>query len=150
MEEIKKEIEIFLEKMTFLASVSVENAEIGVFRMAIETEDARFLIGAGGEMIAHLDVLVKRVIQKKNPDAPKFFLDVNGYRQKKTELLREDAKNFAKLVQLYRKEKILDPMPAYERRIIHSALSEYPDIITESVGVEPDRRIIIRPATHEI
>jgi spoIIIJ-associated protein len=145
MEEVKKEVENFLEKMSFPSTVSVESGEDDSFRVAIQTEDARFLIGAGGEMIQHLDSVLRRVIQKKIPDAPKFFIDVNEYRQRRTELLKEDARNFAKQVRLYRKEITMDPMPAHERRIIHTVLSEYPDIVTESVGEEPERRIVIKP-----
>lgn len=150
MEEIKKEVENFLEKMSFPAAVSVQHDESGCVRVTIETDDARFLIGAGGEMIGHLETMIKRIIQKKYPSAPRFFIDVNDYRRKKTELLKEDAKNYAKLVLLYRKEKILDPMPSYERKIIHEALSEYPDITTESIGLEPNRKIIIRPVHKQI
>jgi spoIIIJ-associated protein len=145
MEDIRKEVEFFLQKMTFPAIVSVQEHEEGIARVAVQTEDARFLIGAGGEMIGCLDALIKKVIQKKIPTAPRFFIDINDYRQKKVVLLQEDARNYAKLVMLYRKEKVLDPMPAYERRIIHSALSEYSDIRTESVGEEPERHIVIKP-----
>lgn len=143
-EEMQKEIKTFLEKMTFPAAV-VTSEDNGATRIAIYTDDARFLIGSGGEIITVLDSMLKKIIQRKFPQAPRFFIDVNDYRQKKIEFLREDAKNFAKLVRMYRREKVLDPMPSFERRVVHSALSEYPDIITESIGEEPKRRIVIKP-----
>lgn len=145
VDEIKKETENFLEKMTVQGSVSVSDEGDGGSRIAITTDDARFLIGSGGEMIECLNALIRKIIQKKNPTAPRFFIDVNDYLQRRTDALKEDAKNFAKRVRLYRKEVVLDPMSRFERRIIHSTLSEYPDITTESIGLEPERRIVIKP-----
>ncbi len=145
MENIKNEVTQFLEKMTFPSVVmAVDTAEDGI-SILVTSPDGRFLIGSRGEVISCLDMLVKKIILKKYPNAPKFLLDINEYRQRKFESLKEDAKNFAKQVRLYRKEIALTPMPSFERRVIHSALSEYPDIVTESVGVEPNRRIVIKP-----
>lgn len=145
MEAIQKEIQVFLEKMTFPSSVSMAYDEEGGMRVSIETPDARLLIGSGGEMIGHIDALVKKIIQKKIPDTPRFYIDINDYRIRHFDALKEEVKRFAKEVRLYRKEKVLDPMPSIERRVIHSTLSEYPDISTESIGVDPDRRIVIKP-----
>ncbi len=145
MEQLKQEVENFFHKMTCPSSVSLQADADGVLRISVQTDNARFLIGSGGETIACLDSLLKRLIQKKIPDAPQFFIDINDYRQKRFELLKEDAKNFAKQVRLYRKEVTLDPMPALERRVIHTTLSEYPDIVTESVGSGLERRIVIKP-----
>ncbi|MEK7636562.1 MAG: R3H domain-containing nucleic acid-binding protein [Patescibacteria group bacterium] len=144
MDEIKKEVENFLEKMTFPSEVLVSEDSKEGFKISIHTNDGGLLIGFGGETITSIIALVKKIVQKKFPDAPRFFLDINDYRQRKRELLMEDAKNFAKQVRLYRKEVVLHPMSSFERRIIHTVLSEYPDIITESIGIDPERRIVIR------
>ncbi|MEK9148295.1 MAG: R3H domain-containing nucleic acid-binding protein, partial [Patescibacteria group bacterium] len=61
------------------------------------------------------------------------------------EALKAEAKNMAKKVRLYRTELVLKPMPAFERRIIHMALAEYPDITTESIGEGYSRRVVIKP-----
>ena len=71
-------------------------------------------------------------------------LDINGYKKKKIDYLKEMAKNAADEVSLMKQEKILPPMPAYERRIVHLELAERKDITTESIGREPERKIIIR------
>ena len=145
MDEIKKEVEIFFEKITFPSDVSVSKDSEGGFKISVCNNDGRLLIGFGGETIAHITTLVKKIVQKKFPDAPRVFLDINDYRERKLELLKEDAKNFAKQVRLYRREFVLRPMSSFERRVIHATFSEYPDIITESVGIDPGRRVVIRP-----
>ena len=112
----------------------------------IVTSDAGILIGERGQNLLSLEYVVKKIIQKESGEnIVRFSLDVNGYRAHHAEELKESARGFVKKVRLYRKEIRLDPMPSYERRIVHMALAEYPDIITESVGQDPYRAIVIRP-----
>ena len=114
-------------------------------RFNITVPDARFLIGEHGANLFDLEYLIKRLIQKKLPDAPPFSLDVNDYKLRRAEFLRDEVKSVAKKVRMYRKEILLKPMSAFERRIIHMALAEYPDITTESVGESRERRVMIKP-----
>jgi len=72
-------------------------------------------------------------------------LDVNDYKKKKSEYLRELARDTANDVVLTKKEKMLEPMPAYERRVIHLELAGRTDVASESVGQEPERRVVIKP-----
>ena len=65
--------------------------------------------------------------------------------EKKTEYLKEMAREAADDVSLTRKEKELPPMPPYERRIIHTEISQRTDVLSESAGQEPERRIVIKP-----
>ena len=65
------------------------------------------------------------------------------------EELQDIAKMHAQRVRYFKKEIIMQPMNSYERRIIHSALSAYPDIATQSVGDEPNRRIVIKPLSFD-
>lgn len=112
----------------------------------IVTSDAGILIGERGQNLLSLEYVIKKIIQKESKETVvRFSLDVNSYRAHHAEELKEAARGFAKKVRLYRKEIRLDPMPAYERRIIHMALAEYPDIMTESIGQDPYRAIVIRP-----
>lgn len=112
----------------------------------IVTSDAGILIGERGQNLLSLEHIVKKIIQKESGEqSVRFSLDVNGYRAHHTEELKEAARGFAKRVRLYRKEVQLDPMSSYERRIVHMTLAEYPDIVTESIGQDPYRAIVIRP-----
>lgn len=112
----------------------------------IITDEARLLIGTRAQNLLALEYLLKRLAEKDEPpEAGRFFLDVNGYRLHHIESLKADAKNMAKKVRLYRTQLVLKPMSSFERRIIHIALAEYPDITTESIGEDPSRRVVIKP-----
>ena len=71
-------------------------------------------------------------------------LDINNYKKKKMEYLKELAKSVADEVAITKKEKELPPMSAYERRIIHLELAARGDVTTESIGQEPERKVVIR------
>lgn len=140
-----QEIEGFLKLVNTDGRVSPDESLHFGLRFNIEVNDARFLIGERGTNLASLEYLLKKIVQKKFPEAPNFSLDVNDYKLRRSEALREEVKSVAKKVRMYRKEIILKPMSAFERRIIHMALAEYPDITTESVGEDEDRRVVIKP-----
>lgn len=74
-----------------------------------------------------------------------FTLDINDYRVRRLEFLKQDVKVAAKEARVHKKGVMLSPMSSFERRIVHMLLAEYPDITTESVGEEPSRRVIIKP-----
>ena len=148
-EKIKSLIELILEKMDVDASVDfVEGIEIPIF--LIQTEEAGILIGEGGKNLFSLSHILKKIAGKifesENKEPPAFILDVNGYYSKRINNLKEMAKMGAERARFFKKEVALDPMNAFERRIVHMVLSEFTDIKTESVGIEGiDRRIVIKP-----
>lgn len=150
-EVIKNEIKDFLEKMGFGEDLeSIELSGGAVLRLnVVVRRDANLLIGEKGGNLVALEYLLKRVIRHKHTKQPfvdvKFTLDINDYRTKRLEYLKNEIKAAAKKVRLYRKEVPLMPMSSFERRIIHLLLAEYPDIITQSIGQEPNRRVIIKP-----
>ena len=85
------------------------------------------------------------ILKKKITDPFYINLDINDYKKKKEEYLKELARSAAEEVALTKREKILGSMLAYERRIIHMELSNRENIETESIGEEPERRVIIKP-----
>ena len=85
-------------------------------------------------------ILVRRV----NSDV-RLILDAGGYRERRTQMLIEQAQDLAAEVKRRNEEAEFDPMPPHERRIIHSALVDDPEIITYSEGQEPHRRLVIAP-----
>ncbi len=107
--------------------------------------EANMLIGEWGANLSHLEHLLKKIIRKKFGGEFKFALDLNDYRIKRLEDLKQDVKSAAKEVRLYHKEVPLRSMSSFERRIVHLLLAEYPDITTESIGQDPDRRVVIKP-----
>lgn len=146
MSAISERITQTLEKMGLRADVEERSiAEISIPYINIVTGEERFLIGAGARNLWALEYILKRMAEREYPDEKGFFLDVNGYRLHRMEELKTEAKGAAKRVRLYRTELALKPMPPFERRIVHMALAEYPDITTESVGEGDARRIVIKP-----
>ena len=111
----------------------------------IKVEDANILIGQNGETLFEIQYLLKSMLKRKSPDAAYVDLDINNYKKKKTEYLRELARASANDVSLSRRIKILSPMAAYERRIIHLELAAREDVVTESVGQGAGRKVIIKP-----
>src|SRR3989338_3239358 len=143
---IKNELEKIINAMGFSASVETDEAYLdSIPRFNIMTEDAPFLIGGGGQTPFFLEHIAKKITQKKGPECANFVLDVNDYRLRRLEELREEVRKIAKRVRLYRKEIRLKPMSSFERRIIHMTLAEHPDIVTESVGQDPERKVVIKP-----
>lgn len=148
MNGIREHLTQTLEKMGIRAEVE-ERAipDVSIPYVNVITDDARLLIGMRARNLLALEYLTKRLVERTAAAEarPNFFLDVNGYRLHQLEELKAEAKNVAKKVRLYRAAITLKPMPAFERRIIHVALAEYPDITTQSVGEGEDRRVVIKP-----
>lgn len=141
-------LEEILEKMTLVGSVEYFEAEYGhVF--TIKTKEAGILIGEDGKHLIALSHIVKKIaenrLRKDKADPISFVLDINDYQLKKLEDLKNTARMSAQRARFFKKDLEMDPMSAYDRRIIHSILGEYPDIKTESVGDDPNRRIVIKP-----
>ena len=148
LEIVKKTVEEFFSKMSFEATVNMLGQESQTLLLAIEAEEPQILIGERGETLWEIQHLLKLILRKKiEPSEQQFYidLDINDYKKKKIEYLKETAKIAADEVALSKTEKVLPLMSSYERRIIHLELAERSDVISESVGEEPERRIVIRP-----
>ena len=107
--------------------------------------DARILIGEHGNNLAALEHILRRIATKKYGCEGPFSLDINDYRMQRLEELKQDVKQAAHGVRMHKKPIPLRPMSSFERRIVHLLLAEYPDIATESVGADPERRVVIKP-----
>lgn len=119
---------------------------------AIETDDARALIGPHGDTIHAIDMLVKKIIEKRSPavegaSMPMFLVDVNEYRTKQIKDLEARAIMMAERARSFQYDVELTPMSAYERLIIHTALQDSPNVKTESQGEGRNRRVVIKYST---
>lgn len=145
LEIIKKTTEEFFKKATFEVEINFGPQKNLTLPINLKTEEPQILIGEGGKTLLEIQHLLKAILKRKIKGNFYIDLDINNYKEKKIEYLKELARNLADEVALTKKEKILSPMPAYERRIIHLELAGRSDITTESIGQEPERRIVIRP-----
>lgn len=111
----------------------------------IFSDNNGLLIGKEGKNLHALQFLVKQVINKYTDTRPIVLVDVGNYKSNKKKQLEILATKTAKEVALSGVEVKLDPMNAFERRIIHSKLSDWRDVITESEGKDPNRYLVIKP-----
>ena len=101
------------------------------------------LIGYRGENLNSLQIILSSIVNKNYEDRVKVLLDIEGYREKREKTLEDLAVKISKTVMKTGKSITLEPMSAYERKIIHSKLQENNKIETHSIGEEPNRRIVI-------
>ncbi|MES2930611.1 MAG: R3H domain-containing nucleic acid-binding protein [Patescibacteria group bacterium] len=137
--------EIFTRADCALSSCEFSN-ENGMLWCVIQTPDSRFMIGRDGETLRSLTHIVRKIVEKNSneEESAKLFLDVNGYQKKRFDNLRATAHMMAERARYFKSNIEIDPMPAYERRIIHMFLENEKDLRTESEGSGPGRRVVIK------
>ncbi len=116
-------------------------------RLNVKGDDLGALIGRRGEKLASLQHIVNLIVGRREGQHHRIAIDVENYRGRREEQLRDVADRAAKRVIQSGKIIQLEAMPAIERRVVHMALLENPRVRTQSVGVEPNRRIVVLPAS---
>lgn len=109
----------------------------------IDGEDVGFLIGYRGETLYAFQTILASVASKGLENRVRLILDIEGYKAKREKTLEDLADKIAKTVVKTRREVTLEPMKAYERKIIHSRLQNNEKVTTRSIGEEPRRRVVI-------
>ena len=111
----------------------------------IEGDDLGILIGRRGQTLSCLQYIVRLIIGHQKKSWLPVIIDVEGYKQRRYQALQVFARQMAEQVNAKNMSFTLEPMSAYERRIIHLALAEHQDVITESIGQGESRRVVILP-----
>ena len=111
----------------------------------IEGDDLGILIGRRGQTLSCLQYIVRLIIGHQKKSWLPVIIDVEGYKQRRYQALQVFARQMAEQVNAKKMSFTLEPMSAYERRIIHLALAEHQDVITESIGQGESRRVVILP-----
>ncbi|MDP2637308.1 MAG: R3H domain-containing nucleic acid-binding protein [bacterium] len=133
-----------LKKLEIEVSPKVSRGEEESVEVEIEIDDPQMLIGEKGQTLLELQHLLRLMVRKKLGEAPLLVLDINEYRKSRETYLRELANTTADEVALLKKEKELPAMSAQDRRIVHMVIAERQDVVSESVGEDPERRIVIK------
>ena len=143
LENAKNSITDFLKEL--LEKISDKKFEYSVqnIDVTINGEDSGFLIGYRGEVLNSLQTIMSSIANKNSNSRIKVILDIENYRNKRKEILENLAVKVSKTVSKTGKSITLEPMGAYERKIIHSKLQESKYVTTHSIGEEPNRRIVI-------
>jgi len=109
----------------------------------IRGDDLGILIGRRGTTLASLQYIVRLIVGHQTKTWVPIVIDVEGYKQRRYEALRALAHRMAEQVMARESPFALEPMPAYERRIIHITLADHPDVTTESIGEGDFRKVVI-------
>ena len=143
IETAKNDVEVFLKdflKENYNYEVKIEKFDILV---NISGENINHLIGYRGETINAMQVIISSIANKKSSSKIKVYVDVAGYKEKRIRTLEELAEKISKTVIRTGKAITLEPMTAYERKIIHTKLQENNKVKTFSKGEEPHRRLVV-------
>ena len=146
--DILKDAEEFLKEIVKGMGIDVNievstNEDITTFKMF--SSNNPILIGKNGQNLEALTVIVRQYIKNIAPvGGPRIMLDVEDYKDRQISRIERLAKNLAREVRKTKVEVEMDPMNAYDRRIIHNALTNFKGVKTESIGEEPNRRVVIK------
>lgn len=146
MEAVVSEVlENVLSLLAMEGSFEVTEGDADVI-VSIDTEDAGRLIGVRGETLDALQLIVNQISSKQHPeDFKRVIIDVGDWRKNKESELGNKAQRWAEEVKESGKEMELEPMPAWQRRIVHLAIETIEGVSTQSVGEGRDRHLVITP-----
>lgn len=152
IEVVKKEDIINFIKVYFKNLISKMNLDVNIeviedeniFNVTIVSNNNHILIGKDGKNLNSMQFLIRQTLNNLTGMDVKVNLDVSNYRAKKIKNFEYQIKNIVREVQKTKTDTKLDPMNSYQRRIIHSLLSDFSNVTTESVGEEPNRCVVIK------
>ena len=143
----KQKVDKFLEdfvknfnNLTYKTEIDLKN---GFLKIDIEGEDSKTLIGYRGEVLNSLQVILNSIAKKDSKEKVRIILNISNYREKREKSLEELADKISKTVLKTGKSVTLEPMMAYERKIIHNRLQSSDKVKTYSIGEEPYRKVVI-------
>ena len=132
-----------MEHLNVSATPEIFVTEEGNYKVILQGEELGAIIGRRGETLDAIQQLTSYSVNRGQSKRVRIHVDAEGYRAKREESLQRLAVKVAGKVVKYRKNMTLEPMNAYERHVIHTALQDYPNVSTYSTGVEPNRRTVV-------
>ena len=147
LENAKNNVQAFINEFLKAVSNKEFNCTVEIIDQNIEVnitgEDSGFLIGYRGDVLNSLQTILSSIANKNNNSRIKVILDIENYRNKRKETLENLAIKVSKTVSRTGKSITLEPMGAYERKIIHTKLQDSKYVTTHSIGEEPNRKVVI-------
>ncbi len=125
-------LDTMLGYLGFVVQIEESNGDGGNPTLQIYTEESQRLIGRDGETLDAIQFLLNRLLQAKNPTAPKWVVDCEMYRSMQQDRIVQHVKQLAERVRISGRPLQLEPMNSYERRIVHEAFKNDPDVATWS------------------
>jgi spoIIIJ-associated protein len=143
-EALEEMLEEIVDSLGLEAEVEVDQRD-GVLTGRVEGEEVGLFIGRHGQTIDAVQHLAQRIVFPEGPSSTRVVIDANGYRGRRAEALRAEADDAADEAISSGKPVDLDPLPPFERRIVHEYLRDRGDVETHSEGNEPERYLVISP-----
>ncbi len=140
--EAKDIAQKLLDTMGIPAVVEISSAE--PIYLNIKSDDSALLIGKGGDNLRSFQSMINTLYRRTNKEAGYVGVDINGYKKERVEKVQAMAQELADKARESGEDQHLKPMNSFERRSVHTLLSEDPDIITDSEGEGVNRHIVIR------
>ena len=139
-------LEQLLRHLGFEATIEEHHLEDGVM-LDVKADDSGRLIGRQGQTLSDLQYVLNRLLFQQDPSAPKIMVDIGGYRSQAREALVKRALEAAEKVRRWGDVVELEPLSAFDRRIVHHALKDDPAVETHSVEVEgtDKKAVLLRP-----
>jgi spoIIIJ-associated protein len=141
-DKAKNFVDGLLARMNAKASTEVDETEEGI-RIRLVGEDLGLLIGHRGETLDAIQHITSFVVNKGEEKHSRIVVDTENYRAKREESLERLARKIAGKAVKYKRNMTLEPMNAYERHVIHTALQSWRDVSTYSTGTEPNRKVVV-------
>lgn len=142
-EETRKVVESILQKMKINYQIDKVEWQDGTVRINVTGKDMGLLIGRKGETLNALQFITGLIMNRRSEERIRVVIDVEDYRRKKEENLESLALRLSEKVKQTRKNVVMRPMSSQERRIVHTILQEDAQIVTYSMGDEPNRKVVI-------
>ncbi len=140
---IKNFLSTTIELMNLTLNLEIRE-EDNIFNVIMVSNNNPILIGKEGKNLNSLQFLLRQIIKNQTGIDVKINLDASNYRAKKVRNFEYQIKNIVREVQKTKIDTKLDPMNSYQRRIVHSLLSDFSNVTTESIGEEPNRCVVIK------
>lgn len=147
--KIQNLIKDLIEKVMLEArAITVTEDEGSNVWFSVEVSEPHFFIRQDGEALHALNHLVRRIIENREAEGktrePSFIIDINNFQKRRVDNARAVAHLMSERARYFKSNIEVDPMPAFERRIVHEFLANETDLKTESTGYGPGRRVVIK------
>lgn len=144
--DIKNYLKDYLKELSTKTGIAMQTEVLesdNVYNINIIADESSILIGKDGKNLKALQLLIRQSVANEFGNIVKINLDISGYKAKKVSRLEREIKKIAQEVLKTKIDAKLDPMNSYERRVVHSLISNYENLSTESIGEEPNRYTVI-------
>ncbi len=145
IEVIKNTLDNIFGFMKINPNYEINGKDDGVFEVKIQGNNLNFLIGHQGQSLDALQSILHLTVLRQAGEQVTVLIDINGYKDQRAEKIQNMAKSYIDRVRFFQKDVELPPMDPWERRQIHMFVSEYDDVVSESVGEGHERRVTLKP-----